>query len=233
MKQSLNLRTTKMILHLVSISIFSIPITTHILVLSLNETFSIYNYQFRQFDSILLICLILAIISANIISIVTNRWHKISLLITGGFLFTITIIQISLLSENINMEVFGTTWPHGISLIEASITGTFSALFLLTAAYIKADKPQSNDQSGTTLHERIKHFLDYVKEMDRKLAFLFGIVCSLLLATPICGLMYLVANFFLGEPVFVPTANEIVSLDRDRRHAGECNKYAIWPTKVR
>ncbi len=211
MTLSPNSREIKMLLHLISISIFSVPITTHILKLALKQTFRIGSFEFENLHSILLIILILLIISANIISIVTDRGHKISMFITGGFLFAVTVIQIDVLILGTSMEVFGGTWPRHVSIIETSITGTFSALLLLSAVFIKKEKPQATTVSRSrlsipTIKNGLKKLQDYVVNMESRLAFLLGIASSMILVVPICGLLYLAAHLLL-DASFLPPAN--------------------------
>ena len=201
MKISPNSRELKYIVHLASMYIFSVPITTHILKLSLDETFIINDYEFTKLDSLLLILFILAIVSANIYSIVTDSRHKLTMLITGGFLSAVTMIQLVVLLFNVEMIVFGKPWNASVSIVEVCITGVFSIILLISAAYFEKDKSQktiglSNDPIEFL---SIQYWVDYIEKLDRKLAFLLGLACSLLLVVPVCGFLYLAGLLLLDE----------------------------------
>src|SRR5262245_55088955 len=131
-KSFFNFREVRMLLHLVSIFIFSIPATTHILKLILfdDEAFKINGYAFSSADSFLLILFILLIVSVNIYSIMTDRGHGVSMLVTGIFLLTLTLVQLGVQTFQISMEVFGKTWPISVSARESIVTGSLSLLLL-------------------------------------------------------------------------------------------------------
>ena len=196
-----------MLLHLVSTYLFSIPISTHIFKLVFKDSFIIHNYEFSTTASIMLILVIFGIISLNIISIVTDRYHKISYLFTGSFLFALTLIQLGVVLLGIKMEVLGHEWNGFISYMEIIITGTFSSVLLIVATIIDNDTPVK-DNDNTILDETkyvtldfksLKLFLDNVKKLDYRLAFILGIIYSLILVIPLYGTMYFVANFLLGD----------------------------------
>lgn len=204
MKLSPNARGVKMFLHLVSISIFSVPITTHILKLALGQTFSIGSFDFTKIHSILLIGLILLLISANIFSIITDKGHKISMLVTGGFLFGVTLIQIGVLVFRTPMKVFGNDWPEHVSIIETAITGVFSGLLLFNAAFI--DKVQHKATNITlprfsfpSFTGSIRAIREYIGKMEGRSAFLLGIAGSMLLVIPACAGLYLIAYLLLRD----------------------------------
>ena len=209
-------RGIKMLLHLVSISIFSVPITTHVLKLALDESFLIYR-SFTASESEFIIVSILLLISANIISIVTDRFHKISMLLTGAFLFAVTITQLGVLYFGIPMWVFGTRWPESVSIIETSITGTFSVLLLMSSVFIRNGNYSMRelpklDLSLKHIQKSMKKFQKNIEKLDCKLAFLLGIVGSMLVAIPLCGLLYLLAYLLLGtsgDSVFSLTVEKI------------------------
>jgi len=194
-----------MFLHLISTFVFSIPITTHILKIALTSTFTIGNFVFTNERSTLLILLILAIVSANIYSIVTDKSHKLSFLVTGGFLLVITVTQACIISFGaFQMCVFGELWPEDISIIEIIITGGLGAILLLSATLLKLNEPKNTDksESANTLQDTIKNTksaTELIRRLDKHLAFLFGIVCSLVLAVPVCGCLYLLADILIED----------------------------------
>ncbi|MEW7292169.1 hypothetical protein [Aquimarina sp. 2304DJ70-9] len=230
MKISLYSREIKMLLHLISISIFSIPITTHVLRIALDKEFCIGELAFDSSDSMKVIVLILLMISVNIISIMTNKFHKLSLLVTGIFFFTVTLIQLLVLNAKVPMIVLGYPWEGDISIFEAYMTGIFCLILFVYAYLIEDKKVEQNKEDKVNIDNKkvedinekkdlvnimpvkqsiisfngiVKNFLDTIEKLDRRLVFLLGIICSLILAIPICLILYEVAESLLIESKYL------------------------------
>ena len=207
MKALLASKEYRRILHLVSIFIFSIPITTHVLVIALESEFTIGEHSFTIQESISLILVIVFIVSANIYSIVTDKQHKISFLITGGFFLVITVIQASIIAFGENkMKVFDQDWPIEVAKCEIVITGFIGVLLLLTATMFKHDGNDLRDNvalqspdSTLSIFEVIKKIKDFFNSMDGRLALLLGMLSSLLFSIPLCLILYFLAEFFVGD----------------------------------
>ncbi|MEP1032516.1 hypothetical protein [Ekhidna sp.] len=200
MKISPDSRALKMIIHLVSIYIFSVPITTHILKLALNETFCINEACFDDLQSLLLIFFILLIVSTNIYSIVTDSKHKLAMLVTGGFLSAVTMIQLVVILFDVEMEVFSRSWETHISIIEACITGTFSIILLVAAAYIKDTSLDGHGHAKAfDIKVNLSVIVAYINGLDRRIAFLLGIFTSIVVAIPSCAVLYLLGGVLLDE----------------------------------
>ncbi|WP_421765463.1 hypothetical protein [Ekhidna sp.] len=199
-------RELKMMIHLISMYIFSVPITTHILKLALGETFIINGYSFTRFDSLLLIFIILVIVSTNIYSIVTDKQHKLTMLITGSFLSAVTMIQLVVLLFNVEMIVFGDIWDPVVSVVEVCITGSFSVLLLLSAAYFHPGKSVESLKSDKEIKFSFSFLtiLNYINKLDQRIAFLLGIIFSLALSIPLCAMFYLLGNVLLNEFIMDP-----------------------------
>ncbi len=211
MKISLYSREIKMLLHLISISIFSIPITTHVLRIALDKPFSIGELAFDYSDSKGVIILILLMISVNIISIMTNKFHKLSLLVTGIFFFTVTLIQLLVLHAKVPMIVLGYAWEDDASSFEAYMTGIFCAILFLYVFFLKEESPKvekviSTKKTSISLNDIIYNIKEKIKtlDLDRRLFFLSGIIFSLILAIPLCAILYALAGFLIPEQYLAP-----------------------------
>ncbi len=121
------------------------------------------------------------------------------MLVTGGFLSAVTMIQLVVIFFDVKMEVFSRNWETNISIVETFITGTFSIILLVGAAYFKDTSVSSGDDKVFNVKLSLGSIIKFINSLDPKIAFLMGILCSIIVAIPSCALLYLVGGVLLEQ----------------------------------
>ena len=183
-----------------AIILLSVPLSVHVIRIETDSNFTIGEYNFPEFLSILLLAFLICLIIIIILSVQFDRLRFPALLTTVIFLLTIIFIQIVRLVEGHSMKILDTEWPLPASFKETIILIVFSMFCIYLLGNNRFKKPGKPNNSLTAY---FKDWHKYLDNLPANQATLLGLVVSLVIATPLIAVgLYVGLNFLVGAGLF-------------------------------